>query len=90
MCVCARARAYSGPFKMLVRLTGEFFIDFITNNLVDLMNDMPLHQQQNILFQYDGAPHNFRNARRISNINFPEKWIGCGGPISWPARSLDF
>lgn len=27
--------------------------------------------------------------RQILNTRFPERWIGRGGPITWPARSPD-
>jgi hypothetical protein len=28
--------------------------------------------------------------RESFNNNYPNKWIGRGGPTPWPARSLDF
>ncbi|KAL6421063.1 hypothetical protein ACFW04_013587 [Cataglyphis niger] len=41
-------------------------------------------------FQHDGAPTHFsRQARQFLNAYYPERWIGHGGPILWPARSPD-
>ena len=40
-------------------------------------------------FQHDGAPPHFgRNAREFLR-QFPQRWIGRGGPISWLPRSPD-
>ncbi|KYQ48648.1 hypothetical protein ALC60_12302, partial [Trachymyrmex zeteki] len=42
-------------------------------------------------FQHDRAPaHYSRRVREILDERFPDKWIGRGGPIVWPARSPDF
>ena len=39
---------------------------------------------------HDGAPTHFsRVVREYLNVRLREKWIGRGGPIQWPARSLD-
>jgi hypothetical protein len=39
---------------------------------------------------HDGAPAHFSLfARRYLNRKFPGRWIGRGGPISWPPRSPD-
>ena len=41
-------------------------------------------------YQHDGAPpHSARCTRHILNRKYPNKWIGRGGPRSWPARSPD-
>ena len=39
---------------------------------------------------HDGAPAHFSHrTRQILDARFPEKWIGCDGLITWPARSPD-
>ena len=49
-----------------------------------------------IVFQHDGAPENYsRLVTHHLNRTFPERWIGRGGHVQWPARSpnltpLDF
>lgn len=43
-----------------------------------------------MIFQHDGAPAHFsRQAREFLNAHYPERWMGRGGPIIWPARSPD-
>ena len=43
-----------------------------------------------MIFQHDGAPAHFcRRVREILDERFPDKWIGRGGLITWPARSPD-
>lgn len=43
-----------------------------------------------MIFQHDGAPaHSSCRARAVLNARFPDKWMGRGGPIIWPARSPD-
>ncbi len=39
--------------------------------------------------QLDGPrPHYGTITRQFLNKNWPDRWIGCEGPIEWP-RSLD-
>jgi hypothetical protein len=38
--------------------------------------------------QQDGAPDHFGGTDFLSR-HFPERWIGRGGPVAWPARSPD-
>ena len=39
---------------------------------------------------HDGAPPHFGVVvQEYLNAHFPNRWIGRGGPISWPARSPD-
>lgn len=54
------------------------------------MEDIPLRARETLIFQHDGAPaHYSRRVREILDARFPNKWIGRGGPINWPARSPD-
>lgn len=55
-----------------------------------LLEDVPLRARETLIFQHDGAPpHYTRRVREILDERFPDKWIGRGGPITWPARSPD-
>lgn len=46
--------------------------------------------RETLIFQHDGAPaHYSRRVREILDERFPDRWIGRGGPINWPARSPD-
>jgi hypothetical protein len=43
-------------------------------------------------FQHDGVPAHFSaqaQQHHNHNLQFPDRWLGCGGPVSWPARSPD-
>lgn len=43
-----------------------------------------------MIFQHDGCPaHYHRNIREWLDQHFPNRWIGRGGPMPWPARSPD-
>jgi hypothetical protein len=51
---------------------------------------MPILEENDLLFQGDGAPQHFhKEGTDFFNRKFPEKWIGGGGPITWPPRSPD-
>jgi Transposase. len=79
-----------GPFFFDGNLTGQIFYNFLENNLNELLDDVPLLIRQNMWIQLDGAPAHFSvNVRELLNVRFPERWIGRGAPIGWPARSPD-
>jgi len=41
-------------------------------------------------FQHDGAPQRYTlHVRVYLNRSFPNRLLGCGGPVSWPPRSPD-
>ncbi|EZA50336.1 hypothetical protein X777_11260, partial [Ooceraea biroi] len=71
-------------------LNGEIYADFLQNQLPVLLEDVPLRDRVQLVFQHDRAPAHFsRQIRQILNARFPERRIGRGGPIHWPARSPD-
>ena len=72
------------------RLTEQVFVNFLQNVMLQLMDDAPLHVRMNMWMQHDGAPpHYSLCSRQVMNEIFDEKWIGRGGPVAWPPRSLD-
>lgn len=75
---------------MPARLTGDIYAEFLTNELPDLQDEVPLVFRANGWFQHDGAPPHFTLAvRAILDEQYPDRWIGRGGPRRWPARSPD-
>lgn len=73
------------------RLTGENHLDFLEENLPQMIEQLPQNIQDNIIFQQDGAPAHYAHiVREYLTLVFGENWIGRGGPIPWPARSPDF
>ena len=82
------------------RVIGPFFFDGKTvtqNNFLKMLNEKIIPEIKErpprlgtVRFQLDGAPpHWGLSVRDCLNQEFPEKWIGRGGPIPWPARSPD-
>jgi hypothetical protein len=58
--------------------------------LIYLTLYVPLAYRINDWFQHDGAPPHFsRHVREILDNQYPQGWIGRGGPHHWPARSPD-
>jgi hypothetical protein len=55
-----------------------------------MLEEIPLSILRDGYFQQDGAPAHFAlTVRRFFDDNFPNCWIGRGGPIAWPAYSPD-
>lgn len=81
-----------GPFFLPHRLSGAEYLNFLRNDLPNLLQEVPLAIQENMWFLQDGAPpHYSREVRNFLGEQFPERWIGRGAeaPIKWPARSPD-
>lgn len=71
-------------------LTGIRHLDIMRDALMELLEDVPLADLNNIYYQQDGAPsHNSRIVREYLETTFPDKWIGTNGPVRWPPRSPD-
>lgn len=78
-----------GPV-FLERLTGETYLRFLTDTLPILLEDLPLADLRDFYYQQDGAPAHYALAVRAKlNEEYPERWIGRGGPHAWPPRSPD-
>ncbi|KAJ4428021.1 hypothetical protein ANN_24035 [Periplaneta americana] len=79
-----------GPHVLANRLTGQAYTNFLENTIPHVLEDTPLINRQHIHFLHDSAPAHFsRTARRYLDRRFPDRWIGRGGPITWPPRSPD-
>lgn len=84
-----------GPYLLPPRLNAENYLVFLREVLPELLEAVPLHIRQNMIFQHDGAPAHFgRIVRNHLNQMFPHRWIGRSAAndvavITWPARSPD-
>ncbi|XP_039309087.1 uncharacterized protein LOC120358566 [Solenopsis invicta] len=79
-----------GPVILPDILNGVSYVEFLSENLPDFLEDVPLADRNKIIFQQDGAgPHNARVVTNFLNEQFPDRWMGRYGPIRWPARSPD-
>lgn len=75
-----------GPIYLPNRLDANGYF----NVLEQVIDEMPLNIRRNMFYMHDGAPAHFaRNVREWLDEHFPNRWIGRGGPILWPARSPD-
>ena len=51
---------------------------------------LPAEIVNNLIYLHDGTPaHGAHIVRNALNTMFPERWVGRGGPLPWPARSPD-
>lgn len=79
-----------GPHFFHVHLNGAMYLDFLQNELNRLLEDIPPNIREDMWIQHDGAPaHCTSDVRDFLNERFPNRWIGRGGPVAWPARSPD-
>jgi hypothetical protein len=63
-------------------------IVFLQEVLPMLLEDVPLAIRHDMWFQNDGAPAHFSaQTQQHLTTQFPDRWLGRGGSVSWPARS---
>lgn len=71
-------------------LNGQTYLQFLTDDLPTILEDLPLNTRNRMWFMQDGAPAHFSlNVRNYLDGAYNNKWIGRGGPVPWPARSPD-
>src|SRR5581483_7773486 len=69
-----------GPFFFERTITAEAYLDILQNKMLPQFQN--LSNSQDIYFMQDGAgPHYALTVRNYLNNQFPERWIGRGGPI---------
>lgn len=79
-----------GPHFFEGRVTGQVYLDFLQNNMPQLMVHIPNEVRERSWFLHDGAPVHYTGP--ITNFldeTYGQQWIGRGAPIPWPARSPD-
>ena len=81
---------WRGPYFFEGHWTGPRYLHFLRQELPLLLEDVPLQDRVTMWFQQNGAPpHSILPVRNHLNEELPGKWIGRGGPVSWPARAPD-
>ena len=79
-----------GPHIIEGNQTGDVYLNFLVHTLPGLLESVPLNLRSRLIFQQDGAPPHFRiTVRDYLEETFGQRWIGRGGPTSWPPRSPD-
>ena len=72
-----------GPHSLPPRLSADTFLEFLNNDSYGLVEDIPLQLRRNMWFQLGTCPEHYgRGPRQYLNINYPNKWIGCAGPLA--------
>ncbi|KAL4132126.1 hypothetical protein QTP88_009335 [Uroleucon formosanum] len=83
-------RFWARPYFYDGTLNGRRYLDFLSNHLPPMLENVPLNIRENLFFQQDGAPaHNAIIVRQYLNDQFRNNWMGTNGSIPWPARSPD-
>lgn len=79
-----------GPHFFGTRLNSAEYLNFLRNILPDLFENLPLGLLGRMWLQHDGSPvHYSAEVRNYLDEEFPNRWIGRGGPVEWPPRSPD-
>lgn len=78
-----------GPIFIDGSLNGEKYLNLLTNDVENYLDNLPLRQYNEIIWHQDGAPpHNVLPVVNYLNGKY-ETWIGRAGPIGWPPNSPD-
>ncbi|MGH9701722.1 MAG: hypothetical protein ACRD52_19985, partial [Candidatus Acidiferrales bacterium] len=78
-----------GPIFYNGTLNGQRYHQFLQNEIENFLDELPLEEYRNLIWQQDGAPpHAVRDVVQFLNQRHHE-WIGRNGTISWPPNSPD-
>ncbi|KAL3272786.1 hypothetical protein HHI36_014246 [Cryptolaemus montrouzieri] len=66
------------------------YLDFLQNHLPMLLADVPEHIRLDFVVStgWSTGTYSYQVRKHLNHV-FPNKWIGRGGPVRWPARSPD-
>lgn len=79
-----------GPYFFDGTVNGQVYLNFLQNELPQLLQQLPAHDRRRMWYLHDGAPvHHTQLINTHLNNEFPGRWIGRGGPHKWPPRSPD-
>ncbi|XP_011883890.1 PREDICTED: uncharacterized protein LOC105571033 [Vollenhovia emeryi] len=70
-----------GPYFINEKVDGQGYREFLKNELVALLDDVPLESRINMWFQQDGHPaHSAKATKTLLNKKFGNRWIGLHSP----------
>lgn len=79
-----------GPYFFRHNLNSETYYQFLSNQIFDILHEIPLNIRSTLWYQHDGAPcHSARIINEYLDTLFNERWIGRYSANPWPARSPD-
>ena len=85
-CVFSKMEIIGPCFFEGGNVTGSKYKRMLLCFLLHKLRDYP----KIMIVRQDGAPlHYVNEVREYLNRMLPGRWMGSGGPISWPARSPD-
>jgi hypothetical protein len=66
-----------GPFKLPPQLSGASYLHILTEELPQLLEDVPLATRQAVWFMHDGASAHFTcNVKQFLDSPYPDQSIG--------------
>lgn len=78
-----------GPYFFNGTVTGASYLEMLQDVVLPELQNNPLFENTNFIWQQDGAPpHYSLVVRECISSNFDE-WIGRRGTTDWPPRSCD-
>ena len=78
-----------GPIFYEGGLTGDRYYQFLTEEIENFLDELPLNILNRSIWQQDGAPaHNTANVTHFLNEKY-ETWVGKNGSIRWCPNSPD-
>ena len=76
-----------GPFFFDGTVTGQTYLKMLGDEMFPQLHALGGPPEW---FQHDGAPPHFAGQVRVFlDEQFPDRWIGRGGPVPWAPRSPD-
>ncbi|KAJ8897631.1 hypothetical protein PR048_002980 [Dryococelus australis] len=72
------------------KLNVERYSEFLQHALMELLEDVPLATRLLIRLQQDGCLAHFSLVAKCTLQRFPGRWIGRGGPLTWPPHVIFF
>jgi len=79
-----------GPYLLPRWLSAQFYCVFLEGKQPEMLEEMLLALRRNMWFRHNGAVAHFADQVQEHLIStYSDCWIGWGGPVAWPSRSLD-
>jgi hypothetical protein len=91
--IALSSKALCGPFFFPnPTINGEDYFKMLDEYFVPMLKSQGRAERdfKMAFFQQDGAPpHYAKKVRQFLDLNFPNRWLGRCGPLTWAARSPD-
>lgn len=79
-----------GPYFFRNNLNSQRYLEFLNNDIAEVLDNMAIDLRCALWYQLDGAPiHNTLQVRNTLNVLFHSRVIGRNWDNCWPPRSPD-